>query len=776
MAVLSFFRNAQDTLPVHSQDLNWEQIKALLGKHDIRESKDGPAFSPAIFDGPRSARGVRSLSLAVLDFDHVSEEQLDDLDARLSAGGLAYVLYTTFSHCVRGAGDLCFRLVLPLSRECSADEWTIFYPRLIAALGGAADPKVRDPSRLFYLPNCPETRAGLSLVDSRDGAPIDVAAILARPDDGSANAGLTIKVTRDMLGTIAKGYRASRDPFRVSVGHALGLLVKGEPFAEPGERDNAIYAISIALAEAFPDADPRGISVLFGPSLSVMGADCPTVAMVEEKIGRKQREVRAVRGVQGSERSKRILGVFRNGRDYGYTAEEIATFGDIAHRWILVSGDDYWIFFSGEYLGPFRGKHAEHAVLDWLSPATHIPLIRATKEGQLAVPLRELVLAHGETIRTVRGSLFERTTKYRAEDRTLVESICTMRELVPCHDPDIARWIQVLGGERLIDWLAVLPRLDMSAPALFLCGPPGVGKSLLAAGCSRLWSEGGASSMFDVLGGNFNEALAQCPFVFADESIPTDPKGGKPRTEELRDLITRQTQPLRRKYRPTIMVDGAVRCMIAANDSKTIFGNAVRLSPNDIRAIAERFIYLCPDPAARTLLEELGPETIDTWVKGDKIARHVLYLAGNRYVPRGRLACMPHMGRMLAEISVSTGLRWEVLHWIVSYLIDPVKHLQGLAAFRGQRPACVVQAGSVWIRAEELWQYWGNYSDQSARPARHSLFAVVKDLTSTGERMIAGSVYRQLPLDLLVDWSKLYDSPLPSLDAFEKEQIRKVAN
>src|SRR5690606_17437065 len=106
-----------------------------------------------------------------------------------------------------------------------------------------------------------------------------------------------------------------------------------------------------------------------------------------------------------------------------------------------------------------------------------------------------------------------------ADGRADLRIACAPREQIqPRHDPDVARWLELIGGEqhdKLLDWLATVRDLTCPTAGLHRYGPEGAGKGMFAAAVARLW--GANVTAYGDVTGNFNAALRTCPVVFLDE-------------------------------------------------------------------------------------------------------------------------------------------------------------------------------------------------------------------------------------------------------------------
>lgn len=174
------FADELDTVPDAQDDL----VPRALPAHVARATKKGTPAVSFVEYAPgerRGKKGVRAITALVFDFDHLPTERARAVVTRLRQLAVAYLLYSSFSHRVKGEEDNCFRVLLPLDRAVTPAE----YPRLWAAfdsdLGGHADPKARDVARIWYVPACPSDRLAAAVYEHRDGPSLDVDTLL----DGS---------------------------------------------------------------------------------------------------------------------------------------------------------------------------------------------------------------------------------------------------------------------------------------------------------------------------------------------------------------------------------------------------------------------------------------------------------------------------------------------------------------------------------------------------------------------------------------------------------------
>lgn len=126
--------------------LEWDDLAARLVSFSERDQKDGPGWSPVIYQ-PGTTRGnenVLQLTAAVIDVDH-DEPEWGLLDA------FEYVAHTTYSHTEK---DPHWRVILPFAMPVPSAEWRETWKRIQFWLAPAADEACKDESRFYWWPTC----------------------------------------------------------------------------------------------------------------------------------------------------------------------------------------------------------------------------------------------------------------------------------------------------------------------------------------------------------------------------------------------------------------------------------------------------------------------------------------------------------------------------------------------------------------------------------------------------------------------------------------------
>lgn len=204
-------------------DVPWTMagVSSILPERVCLDKYGVQLWTPAQYreGATRGNAGLLHLYGAALDKDCGDVGELDAVCAHLDAQGLAYIVYSSWSHAAAektpndqpskpGPFD-CFRVVLPYSRQVSPDEHRVLVPSLFgyevlpdppeyaaevrgvwlktpsgaerAARPRGWDPASSRPSQPWFVPACPPHRATHAVMDVREGRPLDVDAIFATP-------------------------------------------------------------------------------------------------------------------------------------------------------------------------------------------------------------------------------------------------------------------------------------------------------------------------------------------------------------------------------------------------------------------------------------------------------------------------------------------------------------------------------------------------------------------------------------------------------------------
>lgn len=748
---ISLFARADDNRP-RLWSGPWEAFaqETVEQKHRIVQ-EDGkaaktacPMFAPARFHGLRAAVNVQHLTMAVFDYDHVTDVQMGQAVVAALGFGWSVLTYTAWSHAPE---NVSMRLVAPLSRPALGSEWPSLWARLRTLLGGLADPACKNADRGYFLPATHVTRESYAQVHYWPGQAIDVDAVLDLPMPAEvivAAAGHgTQRISVAELRALHQRLRRTEPAMGIALGHVLA----GEPFAEPGTRDTTLYRLCGELAKAFPEAAPEHIAAHFERSVS-QWTDL-TIQDVHDKISRRLLEHATIKAVAESaqvEAAKaKILDATGGARSTPYSQQEVDQ--EIAgadgrppepglpFRWVIQKGRAFWFYALGEgYRGPFIDAEATRAAHTYMAPTTGVGvrLTELTDNGRTRHRLiSELTQDYGQVACNVVYDLNAQRSKWEPGSATLRLAPCPRRDLEPAWHPQINHWLKTLAGdqyEHLERWIAYLVHTDRPLTALFLEGPGNAGKSLLANGLSRIWTPYGPSQLAELMS-QYNAGAMRCPLAFADEIMPKELRG---RTAELRELIQSRVRPYTQKYHPSSTVEGCFRIMVSANNRSILEGEDT-LTNSDVAAIAGRLLHVViPEHQAWW---QAFFATLDTsqWVSGDLIARHALALS--RMHPlvgkMPRFLIDPPTAELSRTIATSTVAGSAVAHWLVSFLLNPTK-LHANKPLTDSSHLVLVRGGQLYASGRAIVEYWDTYQTNLDRN-KATLRTVSKGLGAVSE-------------------------------------------
>lgn len=839
MIRFSTLQHAFDKHPANAQ-AEWGTLLDALTRYDYRAVKEqGPLISPATFTadstGPRKTKDhVEAIHFLALDFDDVPADKVIEILRSLEP--YQAITYTTWKQPqATAAGLMRFRAMLPMSRSCSPQEWPIVYLCAVRDFGASAlDTSCSDPNRFYFTPALPLDSNGNPCTwaaqtwRSPGSAAWDVDQALAKPRDAQQPAAQAIgwkpgrdPIPREAVLRLATRLSKRSDPKDIRMGTLMRAGLDGHAIAEQGERHAALRDVAWRLAQAFPTGAADGLAELFMQSLDLMRAEGVQSDPVKHFEGLILSAQRKVQDDALEEQASTALGSSRKialafeglgvRRGTPYTSEELTQYaregGPLESRWILQAGSAVWIHFAGDYVGPFMREAIGPACAQWLAPAVSagVEVHKIDDKGNVRIKdLHELVGQYGRVVQNVEADMSARVAYLDPGRSAIVEAPCPLRKLEPCYSPEIDGWLRALGGpkyDRLCDWIACVTFLQVCTPAVFVKGASGVGKNLLALGLGRLWSEGGPTPMTHALG-QFNAQILACPLVYADEQIPETFRG-EPRTEELRELITASTFKINQKNRPVSAARGSARVIVGANNFNVISRKA-ELTPEDAQALADRFILIDAGtednaPAKDYLTTRGGPDFTRSWVDGDGIARHALWLrdevlAGRRVLQRGSRFIIPgDAHELVTALQTTSRVPSDLLEWVWQFLQDPARHL---AANVGRPPACLVKSSQIWISPRGVLQTWDHYMGSERAPSANLFDRTTRGVLlserkggrfrarvnhSTGPQQSREQdrvKYQRLNLEALVSWLRARDedlTDLPRLLATDTEQLGKPA-
>lgn len=718
------FRNINDKVPVPRIFPDWEALCNYLSVFEVTptraEKLARSLWSPVTYPPgkTRSNKNAESVNVAVFDIDHATEEELQELLTELSF--TRFFMHSTASDT---PDNRSFRLLLPLDAPVKPLQYRYKTGIQLEKLYGIKrDSQTVDPARIYFLPSERAKGAGI-IFRGEESVPTDV---------------------QNRLFSVKTNNRALAH--RIAIGRALST---------PGRRNGDILTSAWLLNALFPQHTEQEIIDIITPSLQKMPSDRPfeeELALFKKKL-EEARIKKPALDLEEQAANSELEGVFTPTpsdpnsilQTPKYTKEEIAAFDK--HHWIIQKEDTFYFRVGKGYTGPFGSGCSETAMRQELAGAPLIfSSVNAKTGARKLLSIREMMASYGVVAHTINGSMTAQHSYYDAPSKTFVEAVAPLRITTPVEHPDVNDWLVMLGGlksEKLLDWVASVTKLDHQCAALLLEGEASSGKTFLANGLAVLWTKGGPSP-FDVLTGNFNSQLVNCPLVFADEGLSGSHNGSV--NDILRRAIGQSGFPLRRKFVSDANVIGALRIMMATNNSD-ILKDFEDLSPEDRNAIAQRILLIgIHDGKAKALLDSLPHSTKAEWANY-KIAEHALWLRDNRPVKPGKRFIVEGEGTEIVDrLSVSAGAASDMLEFIFT------------AAKAGPNVDILLGSGKLLVSANlfkgKNSMKWQDATGNSRLPAAKTVNKTLSILSNANVEQRNGRNYYSIRLELLAAWNK----------------------
>jgi len=181
---VTYFSNYKDVCVNTFADVTWNELCSQFKTHEVQADKDGCMFNLCTFDrltdldapydenrtDKRCFENVIGYDGLILDYDG-NGAKLENIIPRFIE--FRHLGYTSYRHILNDAGCEKFRIVLPFTDICPADEWEARKANFLEFAGDEVDRSCVSHSRSFYTPACSEE--GLAYKDawSKDGIVLD---------------------------------------------------------------------------------------------------------------------------------------------------------------------------------------------------------------------------------------------------------------------------------------------------------------------------------------------------------------------------------------------------------------------------------------------------------------------------------------------------------------------------------------------------------------------------------------------------------------------------
>jgi hypothetical protein len=228
---------------------------------------------------------------------------------------------------------------------------------------------------------------------------------------------------------------------------------------------------------------------------------------------------------------------------------------------------------------------------------------------------------------------------------------------------------------------------------------------MLAPALARLF-ESRSYVRYEHVTSDFNDGLLDSALVLADERMPDQAgRRGTP-SAVFRELVAADQVDINGKGTKKQRIRMAPRILITANNATAMNFTREEFTSQDVHAIADRILRICPDDgmvgAAGYLREIGGRITTEAWVRGDGLARHVLWLEQTRTVIPGT-RFLVHGGGLSAQLPAANDAGW------VRELVDAIETKRSkdpaqVRAWEGK--GVLLLDGWLYVRALGLSEIW----------------------------------------------------------------------
>jgi len=450
----------------------------------------------------------------------------------------------------------------------------------------------------------------------------------------------------------------------------------------------------------------------------------------------------------------------------GIAATQRCTVMELLKRLIIFLFPSIYVLGGahGRYLPPINERNALASLERDLRPFIEAGIVnlwfeKVNKKGEVTrrrKTVQELISDYGAVARHGVMEMGLDASRYDAQTHTFIESACRMRTDIPARFHRlIDAWLRAYAGlkfEKLMDWLASIHLVRFPTCALVSIGAPGGGKDLLVAGVVKLWGQRAKAIAFDDFAASWNGRVLECPVVASHESIRV-----RDASKAFRRAVADGSFDVKRKFKDDMVLHGAVRVMLTANDEADLFGSGNEDFNEEAAAAMERRILMIKvGRAAADYLESIGGRaTTEQWVEGEQLAQHVRWLMENRKPKHGsRFLVDGDPSTLSRQLVAQTPAAKAVLGWVVTCILDDARAL-GKA---GKAHLVRIGAGEVLVASGVVDSSWEAYASSSRCPSMTEIGRTLKRCSWDNPRPAKGGPGRPrfwaLKTDLILEWAE----------------------
>lgn len=607
-----------------------------------------------------------------------------------------------------------------------ADSYNKALCDILVGFGIPVDIGTIDWTRLFRVPRAGSREYPMDLTPIREGRKLSWAPSIAELEETSLQrVGKAVSRTHQDAMLHAAEFKLTKD--------ALRPLAKMNPVLADalyhktlscavGDRHRTLMQAALSIVCAYSTNDP------FVPYRMLVDAARRLDKPDAEVWNLCQWAAAGYNGMEAAEREERLTASARAAKAMGVSQTEVS------RRLIVDLGSEQFVWDEGlERYG--TGCSHQHQVLtvadqtcptllsDWYGSFSEIMRAHSTKAARLVYTY------------TANQGGFDHNTE------TMYVPVCRPDpKLTPQFNADVQGWLEALFGkgesryyEHAMDWLAALPQLDMPVCALYIDGPPSVGKGLLTYGLARLWSRECRTVPYEELLAEFNETLTRSPIVYADEKVP---HGKQQDSSVFRRMVGNSSFRVNAKYKSPAVVEGYPRIIITANNADALTFRE-DLDLNDIDALRLRLGYVRVGDGGERYLKALAKSKgapsarhmADVWRSDGIIARHVLWLSQHReFSPGSRFLVEGWDSPLIRHLPSNVGSAGLLIDAVISAMTSG-REYNSIRWFNDR----------VFINNTVLSQEWERLMPGERMPLSNGRMRALKSLSSGQARRLDAS-------------------------------------
>jgi hypothetical protein len=777
-----------------SERLSWDDLVSTLRDHqktlrkEPGESHDDfkkrqPAFNlcePGEGTNGRAGKEVVSVTGAVLDMDHMTDEQVPPLMSWLREYNA--VVYSTASH--TDIKNPRLRIVLPLSEPVPAAEWPGVFAAISAEVervcGAVPDPASKGAPKLNNMPVTPQDTADkvepfFAVFDGEFFSPrlrgiVNKSETISTSTEPKKREALATKQSLKSHIKVLEG----ADPNSKYLPPLRELLAE-KPIGTPGNRNQVLLELIAHLVCArFGDCTEASVYDLFRGSIGKAIQD-----VNDENADNLPAEIkgmieRAYAKIDSGEWTKRSTlttkleasggmqiepltheDLERRAKEAGVPVKEY-----LQHALIRSEGRFYIRKPHGGYFYHSTSKDdVTSYIRDYVwpqlrkvAPEGDYSFYKESKDGVYLRPVEQIAQQFATTVKEVVFTWCDEHTRVTPQTTSSQGSLRSALKQAPIVEakyiPHIDAWLRKFAGaqyETLVQWICQAPDMSKPLAALMMEGPRQVGKTAFATAMHHVCggpNKGvkGAPIDADRWVKSFPE-FDKSPIIYADEGVPTKWQGADG-LKRIKSFLTNPVVSIDKKYHAPFEVEGYYRLIMAAND-RDVFGLKEKAIPlMSQAAIAERILWIQISDEASAYLGTLRHDQLEFQQFTMDIAAHCLHLIETTEVERwGRMGVKTDTREVLQALQVGDAATSILTDWFISLLEKP----QILCADKQAASGFIVEKDNLLVSAQVLKDkdvleyYYEGRRDWTTKYVRDKLHAMsdgnqVRRVDSLGRR------------------------------------------